>query len=44
MLFVLTGSSASGKSTVLARLAARVENIELHDFDELGVPRGAGRR
>jgi hypothetical protein len=44
MLFVLTGSSAAGKSAVLPGLAARVENLEPHDFDELGVPRGASRR
>ena len=44
MLFVLTGSSAAGKSAVLPRLAARVGNLEAHDFDELGVPRGASRR
>ena len=41
MLFVLTGSSAAGKSAVLPELAARVENLELHDFDEVGVPQGA---
>ena len=44
MLFVLTGSSAAGKSAVLPRLAARVANLEAHDFDELSVPRGASRR
>lgn len=44
MLFVLTGSSAAGKSSVLPGLAARVEDLEAHDFDELGVPRGASRR
>ena len=44
MLFVLTGSSAAGKSAVLPRLAARVEDLEPHDFDELGVRRGASSR
>ena len=44
MLFVLTGSSAAGKSAVLPALAAGVESLETHDFDELGVPRGASRR
>ena len=44
VLFVLTGSSASGKSTVLPGLAARVAGLEPHDFDELGVPRGASAR
>jgi len=44
MLFVLTGSSAAGKSAVLPALAARVESVETHDFDELGVPRGASRQ
>jgi len=41
MLFVLSGSSAAGKTTVLAELAARVENLAVHDFDEIGVPEGA---
>ena len=41
MLLVLTGSSAAGKSAVLPALAARVKSLEAHDFDELGVPRGA---
>ena len=44
MLFVLAGSSAAGKSAVLPGLAARVGDLEPHDFDELGVPRGASRR
>lgn len=44
MLFVLTGSSAAGKTAVLSGLAARVADLEPHDFDELGVPRGASRR
>ena len=44
MLFVLTGSSAAGKSSVLSGLAAGVANLESHDFDEQGVPQGASRR
>ena len=44
MLFVLTGSSAAGKSTALSGLAARVEHLDLHDFDELGAPRGGSTR
>ena len=44
MLFVLTGSSGAGKTAVLSRLAASVADLEPHDFDELGVPRGASRR
>ncbi len=44
MLFVLTGSNAAGKTAVLADLAARVENLALHDFDAIGVPPGADTR
>lgn len=44
MMFVLTGSSAAGKSAVLPALAARVTSLDPHDFDELGVPRGASHR
>ena len=44
MLFVLTGSSAAGKTAVLSGLAASVADLEPHDVDELGVPRGASRR
>ncbi len=44
MLFVLTGSSAAGKSAVLPALATGVNGLEVHDFDELGVPRGASRQ
>ena len=39
MLFVLTGSSGSGKTTV-AR-AVRADNLEVHDSDEDGVPSNA---
>jgi len=44
VLFVLTGSSAAGKTAVLSGLVAGVADLEPHDFDELGVPRGASRR
>jgi len=44
VLFVLTGSSAAGKTAVLVGLAARVADLEPHDFDELGVPQGSSRR
>jgi hypothetical protein len=44
MLFVLTGSSAAGKTAVLNHLVDRVENLMVHDFDEVGVPPGADRR
>jgi hypothetical protein len=44
VLFVLTGSSAAGKTTVLSKLAVRDGDLEVHDFDELGVPRGASPR
>ena len=37
MLFVLTGSSCSGKSTA-ARHCGRIERLAVHDFDEVGVP------
>ncbi|MDX6516877.1 MAG: hypothetical protein QOH73_2543 [Gaiellaceae bacterium] len=41
MLFLLFGSSAAGKSYVLARLGGRVRALAIHDFDEIGVPAGA---
>jgi hypothetical protein len=37
VLFVLTGSSAAGKST-LARGLPSMPRLAVHDFDELGVP------
>lgn len=41
MLFLLFGSSAAGKTFVLDELRGRVAHLALHDFDEIGVPRGA---
>jgi len=41
VLFVLTGSSAAGKSAVLPGLRSRVRALAVYDFDELGVPSDA---
>ncbi|MDO0935159.1 hypothetical protein QQY66_27105 [Streptomyces sp. DG2A-72] len=41
MLFKLTGSSCSGKTTLAYAAASRLQQIVVHDFDELGVPEGA---
>lgn len=41
MLFKLTGSSCSGKTTLANATAGRLRQIVVHDFDELGVPEGA---
>jgi hypothetical protein len=41
MLFLIFGSSCSGKSTLLEALRARWAELEIHDFDEIGVPAGA---
>ncbi|KIE28133.1 hypothetical protein LK08_04580 [Streptomyces sp. MUSC 125] len=41
MLFKLTGSSCSGKTTLAYAAAGRLRQIAVHDFDELGVPDGA---
>ena len=41
MLFLLFGSSAAGKTFVLAALRGRVADLAVHDFDEIGVPAGA---
>ena len=39
MLFLLFGSSASGKSVALTELRRRrVARLAIHDFDEIGVP------
>ena len=44
MLFLLFGSSCAGKTSVLAELRTRaVEDLAIHDFDEIGVPPGADR-
>ena len=39
MLFLLFGSSASGKSYTVARLCDSLPGVEVHDFDEVGVPK-----
>jgi hypothetical protein len=41
VLFLLFGSSASGKTFVLNEMRGRVTNLAAHDFDEIGVPAGA---
>lgn len=41
MLFLLFGSSCSGKTLVLEALRGRVDGLAIHDFDEIGVPPGA---
>ena len=41
MLFLLFGSSAAGKTFALNALRDRVEDLAIHDFDEIGVPSGA---
>ncbi|MFJ3205575.1 hypothetical protein [Streptomyces sp. NPDC086989] len=44
MLFKLTGSSCSGKTTLANAVGERLEKAVVHDFDELGVPEGADRQ
>lgn len=43
MLFKLTGSSCSGKTTLAYAVADRLRKIAVQDFDEPGVPEGADR-
>lgn len=43
MLFLMFGSSAAGKTAALNALRDRVDNLAIHDFDEIGVPAGADR-
>jgi hypothetical protein len=38
VLFLLFGSSASGKTFALDALRGRVADVAIHDFDEIGVP------
>lgn len=38
MLFLVFGSSCSGKTSVLQALRGRVDRLAEHDFDEIGVP------
>jgi hypothetical protein len=41
VLFLLFGSSASGKTVAIDALRGRVRGVAVHDFDEIGVPSGA---
>jgi hypothetical protein len=41
VLFLIFGSSCSGKTTLLDALRMRRPELEIHDFDEIGVPTGA---
>jgi hypothetical protein len=43
MLLTIAGSSCSGKTTV-ARACADLDDLVVHDFDEIGVPAGADAR
>jgi hypothetical protein len=38
LLFLLFGSSAAGKTFALNQLRGRVDDLAIHDFDEIGVP------
>lgn len=44
MLFKLTGSSCSGKTTLAFAVAERLQGVVVHDFDEVGVPADADVR
>jgi len=45
VLFLVFGSSASGKSLALTELRTRrVPRLDVHDFDEIGVPADPSRR
>jgi hypothetical protein len=41
MLFLLFGSSAAGKTFAVNALCHHVDDLAIHDFDEIGVPPGA---
>ena len=41
VLFLLFGSSGSGKTFTLKTLRERLPELAIHDFDEIGVPAGA---
>jgi hypothetical protein len=41
MFFLIFGSSCAGKTTLLNELRARHGELEIHDFDEIGVPEDA---
>lgn len=44
MLFKLTGSSCSGKTALARSVVDRLQQVAVHDFDEVGVPERADRR
>ncbi|NUR97679.1 MAG: hypothetical protein HOV67_20795 [Kribbellaceae bacterium] len=44
MLLILTGSSCSGKTTLARALGDRVQDVVVHDHDEIGVPEDADMR
>ncbi|MFE2065254.1 hypothetical protein ACFXDH_23150 [Streptomyces sp. NPDC059467] len=44
MLFKLTGSSCSGKTTLAWSVADRLQQVAVHDFDEVGVPERPDRQ
>jgi hypothetical protein len=41
VLFLLFGSSGSGKTVAIDALRDRIGSLAVHDFDEIGVPSGA---
>jgi hypothetical protein len=41
MFFLIFGSSCAGKTTLLDELRSRHAELEIHDFDEVGVPADA---
>jgi hypothetical protein len=41
MMFLVSGSSAAGKTFALNELRERKPDLEIHDFDEIGVPANA---
>lgn len=43
MIFFVTGASGSGKTACMPELARLLPQAALHDFDEVGVPPGAGK-
>jgi hypothetical protein len=44
MLFLVFGSTCSGKTAALEALREQVAGLAVHDFDEIGVPPGATKR
>ncbi len=44
MIFFVTGASGSGKTACMPDLARLLPDVDLHDFDEVGVPAGADKR